>query len=75
LILLPRPASLHLGFNGWQAGVDLPTEPAGLGLHALTLPAPGLAGHRRLDFSWRWGDGAGDWVGEDFHLDLTERNP
>lgn len=68
LILLPRPAQLHAGFDGWQASRDLPTAPMGLGLHGISLSAAQLKSHTRLDFTWKWQDGT--WLGEDFHLDL-----
>jgi glucoamylase len=68
LILLPRPALLLLGSDGWREIRDLPTRPQGLELHGLLLPGDLLAGLRRLDFTWQWRDG--DWLGEDFHIDL-----
>lgn len=68
LILLPRPAEVHLGFDGWADRFDLATQPLGLALHGFTLTAGQLQGRRGLDFTWQWENGA--WVGEDFHLDL-----
>jgi glucoamylase len=68
LILLPRPVSLHLGFDGWQGVYDLDTEPMGLDLHGVTLPANALAGRQALDFTWQWNDGT--WVGENFRIEL-----
>jgi glucoamylase len=72
LILLSRPAVLHVGFDGWREACDWPTVPLGLELHGLTLAADRLTGHRMLDFTWQWQDGA--WLGEDFRIDLA-RHP
>ena len=69
LILLPRPALLRIGFDGWKDARDLPSVPLGLALHGLTLEADQLVGRRLLDFTWQWQDGA--WLGEDVQLELT----
>jgi glucoamylase len=69
LILLPLPARLHLGFEGWSNIQDLTSMPLGLELHGINLSSSLLAGHHRLDFTWQWWEG--DWVGEDFHIELT----
>ncbi len=69
LILLPRPASLHLGFDGWQDIRDLPSRPAGLGLHGITLASTLLQGRRCLDFTWFWREG--EWLGEEFRIALA----
>ncbi len=69
LILLPRPATLHFGFDGWQDIRDLPSQPLGLELHGITLAADFPRGRRRLDFTWQWREGA--WQGEDFGIDLA----
>jgi glucoamylase len=71
LVLLPRPAVLHVGFDGWRGSCDWPTAPLGLELHGLTLAADRLTEHRMLDFTWQWQDGA--WLGEDFRINLTRR--
>ena len=68
LILLPRPANVHIGFDGWADRIDLATRPLGLALHGLTLDTGQLQGRHALDFTWQWEEGA--WVGEDFHLGL-----
>ena len=69
LILLPGPASLHLGFDGWQTVHDMPTQPLGLGMHGLTLSTEMLRGHHGLDFTWQWQ--TGEWLDEDFHIGLA----
>jgi glucoamylase len=71
LVLLPRPAVLHVGFDGWKDARDWPTVPLSLELHGLTLPVDQLTGHHMLDFTWQWQDGV--WLGEDFSIDLTRR--
>ncbi len=68
LVLLPRPAMLRLGFDGWTGVRDLPTQPRGLAFHGVFLNAGLMAGHARLDFTWRWLDE--NWLGEDFRIDL-----
>jgi glucoamylase len=70
LVLLPQPARIHIGFDGWKDVRDLPTLPLGLGLHGLSLSADQLCGHDTLDFTWRWQDEA--WLGEDIQLELME---
>lgn len=69
LILLPRPAVLHVGFDGWSDCLDFPTRPLGLELHGLSLNATQLKGRRILNFTWQWQDGG--WLGEDIQLDLA----
>ena len=68
LILLPHPARLRVGFDGWTDSVDQVTQPQGLGLHGVTLTADQLRGRSRLDFTWQWQ--SGDWVGEDLSIEL-----
>ena len=64
LILLPAPAILHLGFDGWQAVEDRPSVTLGLGLHGLSIQAAELAGHAALNLTLRWLE-RGDWLGWD----------
>lgn len=68
LILLPRAARVHLGFDGWYALADPPTRPFGLGMHGVELDAATLRGHARLDFTWQWD--TGEWAGEDCAIAL-----
>lgn len=70
LLVLPRPALLHYGFDGWRAVAEQGSEDMGLGLHAARIAAGRLAGHARLDFTWRWLDN-GDWLGRDEQLRLN----
>ena len=41
IVVLPRPAIIHWGHDGWQATADVATVPAGLGLHAADLRVNG----------------------------------
>lgn len=68
LILLARPARVHIGLDGWTDIVDLDTRPQGLDLHGVALRPDTLRGHLRLDFTWQWH--TGEWVGEDFSIEL-----
>lgn len=69
LILLPHPAMLHLGFDGWQHSRDLPTQQLGLDMHGVTLSADLLQNRDRLDFTWHVPQGG--WLGEDFFIAVT----
>jgi glucoamylase len=69
LILLPRPALLHLGFDGWRDSRDLPTRPLGLELHGISLSADLCNGRGQLNFTWQWCEAG--WLGEDFQIDLV----
>lgn len=73
LIVLPGPAILHYGFDGWREPVDQGTQDMGLRLHAVRIPAGDLAGNAVLDFTWRWLD-SGAWLGQDEHLRLGSNN-
>ena len=52
-IVLPQPAELHLGFDGWHDVVNLHTVECGPGLHGWKLDAAQLASHTRVEFTWR----------------------
>jgi len=51
-LVLPHPALLHVGFDGWRNATDLPTLECGPALHGLRLEGGQLAGHHRIDFTW-----------------------
>ncbi|MGE5321087.1 MAG: glycoside hydrolase family 15 protein [Hyphomicrobiaceae bacterium] len=51
-LVLPQPATVHLGFDGWRDVADLATLECGCGLHGLKLEAAQLAGRRQVDFTW-----------------------
>ena len=66
-LLLPRPALLHWGRDGWQQIRDVPTEAAGLAQWRVVLRADELAGAQTLEFTWQWQDSA-QWQGRDYHI-------
>lgn len=67
LILLPRPARLHLGADGWQNRRDLDSRALSIGLHVVQIDAVDLASAVHLAFTWRWRDD-GVWRGVDYGL-------
>jgi len=72
ILILPRPAEMHLGFDGWRQVRDMPTLELGLGLHGLRLGRADLAGHSSLELTWRWRED-GWWLGEDFRIRIAPR--
>lgn len=62
LIVLPCPARLHLGRDGWRDARDIECAPQSLGHSSLHVSAATLAPHRSLEFTWqdtrdgRWHD-------------------
>lgn len=68
ILVLPRPATLHFGFDGWRDVAERDSRPSAPGLHAVTFSAAELAGPARLDFTGRWQ--GGDWWGADHILEL-----
>ena len=51
-LVLPQPARLHLGYDGWDDVADRFTVVCGPGLHGLRLDAAQLAGRSQVDFTW-----------------------
>lgn len=70
LLLLPNPATLHLGFDGWQRISDRACEPLGLGLYGARIAADLLAGCDSVEFTW-YAARDGVWQGEDFTLAIA----
>lgn len=66
-----EPFVLHLGFDGWQDTVDLPSAPLGLGLHGVRLEPALLAARGLLDFTRRY-PAAERWEGVDHTIHLDE---
>ena len=64
--LLSRPATLHIGFDGWLNPTDLLSEDHGLA-HLIHLPKSHLRHVRILDFTFLWHD-TGQWEGYDWQL-------
>jgi glucoamylase len=68
-VLLRAPFTVHWGINGWQDVQDLHSEDWELG-HVAILPLKPLSEGESVQFTIRWQE-SGDWIGENFHLDIT----
>jgi len=69
VILLPRPALIHWGVDGWQDARDLASVDSGLGFQVADLDARSLRPGQRLDFTFRW-QASNAWVGCDYHVSV-----
>jgi glucoamylase len=69
-LCLPRPARVHLGFEGWQDVTDIETGDSGLTLHVVTLPTDELAPGARVDFTLFWLE-TGTWEGRDYRIGVV----
>lgn len=69
LVLLPEPAMVHTGVNGWQEVRDLPTTASALGLHRVEIDIRQHRHVRQIDFTWRRADG--QWRGRDFSVAVS----
>jgi len=69
-LLLPEPAIVHWGRNGWQDKTDTASEDWGLG-HVARLPAAAWAAGDTLDFTFYW-PARDAWQGTDFTIAITE---
>jgi glucoamylase len=65
-VLLPEPASVRWGKNGWRGPMDVSTEDCGLG-HVARLATATLAAGECIDFTFYWPARA-QWQGEDFQV-------
>jgi hypothetical protein len=61
---------LHMGFDGWQAVSDRPSEPLPFGRHGVRLTRSDLAGRTVLDFTLYRIEPA-QWDAGDSHVRLT----
>jgi len=68
-LLLPEPARVHWGKNGWQSPADVATEDWGLG-HLARLPTSLLAAGESIEFTFYWPARA-QWQGENFQVVVT----
>jgi len=66
LILLPEPALVHIGVNGWQEVHDMPTSPSTLGIHWIEFDTVSRNHVRSVEFTWRQPGGA--WHGRDYRI-------
>lgn len=62
-----EPFVLHVGFDGWQDTIDLPSAPLGLGMHGVRLEADALEGRTLLSFTRRYPSAEG-WEGVDHEI-------
>lgn len=65
-LLLPEPARVHWGKNGWQNTADVTSEDWGLG-HLARLPTTSLAAGERVEFTFYWLERE-QWQGENFQV-------
>ena len=52
IIVLPAPANVHYGFDGWQNVTDAVTTPNALGVHVMHVDTSKLKPGQRLDFTY-----------------------
>jgi glucoamylase len=63
----PEAFVLHVGTDGWRDVHDLRSQPIGLDMNGVRIPATALRGHEALDFTFYFPDGD-RWSGEDHHV-------
>jgi glucoamylase len=69
IIVLPMPANVHYGFDGWQNVTDAATTPNALGVHVLHLDTSKLKPGQRLDFTY-WPVPSGAPAGNDYRISV-----
>lgn len=69
VILLPHPAVIHVGSNGWQRIRDISTRESGLGVHWAEIDFRRRKQVQSIEFTWR--DTAGHWHGSDYVLVIS----
>lgn len=70
VIILPEPASVHIGTNGWQGVHDIPTVPGSLGVHWIEFDPGRQHDIRSVEFTWR--QPGGTWCGRDFSIAVAD---
>ena len=70
IIVLPAPANVHYGFDGWQKVTDATTTPNTLGVHVLHLDTSQLKPGQRLDFTY-WNLPGGGSAGADYRISIS----
>jgi glucoamylase len=70
IIVLPAPANVHYGFDGWQNVTDATTMPNALGVHVLHLDTSKLKPGQRLDFTY-WNLPNGASAGVDYRISIS----
>ncbi|MGH8427978.1 MAG: glycoside hydrolase family 15 protein [Gammaproteobacteria bacterium] len=69
-LLLPEPAVVHWGRDGWQDIADLATRVIGLGLNQADLPTKKLAAGSTVEMTFHWTE-RNAWQGENFQVEIT----
>jgi len=69
-ILLPAPATVRWGVDGWLGITDTPTRDSGLGVHVADLSTQGLVTGQYLDFTFLW-SAPERWEGKDFRINIA----
>ncbi|MDE3208443.1 MAG: glycosyl hydrolase, partial [Pseudomonadota bacterium] len=67
--LLPEPALVHWGKNGWKTIQDEPTQDWGLG-HVAILATSGFSRGTTIEFTFYWPQ-SNTWQQEDFQINIT----
>jgi len=67
VIVLPAPASVHWGTNGWCDIQDTNTQDTGLAMHATELAVRGLSPGNTIEFTIFW-HGSQSWEGCDYQI-------
>ena len=65
-----EPFMLHIGHDNWQDATDLESVPAGLGMHAVSVPSQMSGGARVLNFTRRFSDPRG-WENRDWDVSVA----
>lgn len=69
VILLPEPAWIRWGTDGWGDAAQVSTVNTGLGLHAAELDTRALQARQRVDFTLRW-QTSNEWIGSDYAVEV-----
>jgi len=72
-LMLPQPARVHWGVDGWRAPADVATVDWGFG-HVARLPTERLGAGTRIDFTFYWPT-RDEWQGEDFVVHVAPAVP
>jgi len=70
VILLPEPAVVHVGTNGWQEVRDLPTVTGAMDVHHVEIELNEPDTIQSVEFTWRSLDG--EWHQRDYVVSVTD---
>ncbi|MEZ5543469.1 MAG: glycoside hydrolase family 15 protein [Pseudomonadota bacterium] len=71
VVLLPAPAQVRIGCDGWQAPVDLPTTTGAMDVYWIEFVPARHAAARSIEFTWR--ETGGTWHGRDYSIAIAAR--